>query len=280
MIAFEKYRKNHPFLVCIDSDGCAMDTMDIKHFRCFGPCMIREWGLEKWEEALVEKWNEVNLYTMTRGINRFLALEKILEEADEKYCRIEGMEELAKWVRNAKALSNQSVKEAWEQTGNPVFQKALSWSEAVNLSITNLPVESKKPFSGVREAIFKAHQQADVAIVSSANADAVVEEWDMHGFMEAVDICLTQNEGSKAFCISKMLEMGYEKDHVLMVGDAPGDKTAAKTNGVLYYPILVKHEEESWRRFVDEAWPRFLAGTYEGDYQQKLNREFEENLKG
>ena len=31
-----------PFLLCVDSDGCAMDTMNIKHFRCFGPCFADE----------------------------------------------------------------------------------------------------------------------------------------------------------------------------------------------------------------------------------------------
>lgn len=34
----------HPscdFLICIDSDGCAIDTMNIKHIRCFGPCFIQ-----------------------------------------------------------------------------------------------------------------------------------------------------------------------------------------------------------------------------------------------
>ena len=42
------FKKKHEHIVCIDSDGCAMDTMNIKHYRCFGPCMIKEWGLEKW----------------------------------------------------------------------------------------------------------------------------------------------------------------------------------------------------------------------------------------
>lgn len=46
----EKYVKKKEYLVCVDSDGCAMDTMDVKHFRCFGPCMIREWRLEQWKE--------------------------------------------------------------------------------------------------------------------------------------------------------------------------------------------------------------------------------------
>ena len=45
------------FLVCVDSDGCAMDTMNIKHFRCFGPCMVEEWRLEPWRDAILERWN-------------------------------------------------------------------------------------------------------------------------------------------------------------------------------------------------------------------------------
>ncbi|MBP3277587.1 MAG: HAD family hydrolase, partial [Butyrivibrio sp.] len=61
------FKKKHEHIVCIDSDGCAMDTMNIKHYRCFGPCMIKEWGLEKWEKEILEKWNEINLFSMTRG---------------------------------------------------------------------------------------------------------------------------------------------------------------------------------------------------------------------
>ena len=52
---FESFQRKKEYLICIDSDGCAMDTMDIKHFQCFGPCMVREWGLEQWEEALLER---------------------------------------------------------------------------------------------------------------------------------------------------------------------------------------------------------------------------------
>ena len=41
------FKKKKDFLVCVDSDGCAMDTMDVKHKECFGPCLVREWKLEK-----------------------------------------------------------------------------------------------------------------------------------------------------------------------------------------------------------------------------------------
>ena len=123
-----------------------------------------------------------------------------------------------------------------------------------------------------------AHACADVAIVSSANYEAVKEEWEKFKLMDSVDLCLTQNDGSKAFCIGEMLKAGYGKDHVLMVGDAPGDKAAAEKNGVLYYPILVKKEAESWERFVSEALPKFLDGSYQSEYQEKVNKEFLENL--
>ena len=34
-------------------------------------------------------------------------------------------------------------------------------------------------------------------------------------------------------------------------------------------------EAESWRRFREEALPRFLEGTYRGEYQDALVREYE-----
>ena len=51
MTDLQHFVKNRVYLVCVDSDGCAMDTMDIKHFRCFGPCMVEEWGLEEWAQV-------------------------------------------------------------------------------------------------------------------------------------------------------------------------------------------------------------------------------------
>ena len=99
---FSGFEKKRDYLICIDSDGCAIDSMDIKHFRCFGPCMVKEWGLEAYEKELLESWNEVNLYSMTRGINRFKGLVKALTEVQEKYQPVEGLETLVKWVEESK----------------------------------------------------------------------------------------------------------------------------------------------------------------------------------
>lgn len=80
--AWEQFHRKKEFLVCVDSDGCAMNSMDVKHIQCFGPCMVEEWGLDRWREPILERWNEINLYRMTRGINRFKGLAKALREID------------------------------------------------------------------------------------------------------------------------------------------------------------------------------------------------------
>lgn len=281
MITLSEFKKTKDFLLCVDSDGCAMDTMDIKHFTCFGPCMVEEWKLEKWQNEILERWNEVNLYTMTRGINRFKGLSLALSEVNEKLCTIEGVEALAKWVEESPELSNEALeREIESRQDNEIFKKALNWSKAVNEKIKALPESKIKPFKKAREALGFAHKKADVAIVSSANLNAVLEEWERHGLLSHVDIVLTQNDGSKAFCIGELLKKGYSPENVLMCGDAPGDMQAAEKNGVYYYPILVRKETESWVEFIDEGFEKFINNSYGGKYQENKNTQFLNNLGG
>lgn len=277
-MTLQTFQKTKDFLICVDSDGCAMDTMDVKHLRCFGPCMVEEWGLEEWADPILKRWNEVNLYTMTRGINRFKGLALALREIDGKYRSIDGVDELERWVANAPALSNDGVKAAIASGGGEVLKKALHWSVQVNERINALPFEVKKPFEGVAEGLKYAHDLADIAIVSSANLQAVEEEWALYGLLEHVDILLAQNVGSKAFCIAELLKKGYETDKVLMTGDAPGDLEAARANGVFYYPILGRREGASWREFRETAVDKLTAGSYGGAYQQEKLDAFLDNL--
>lgn len=275
----EKFNKQKDFLICIDSDGCAIDTMDIKHIKCFGPCMVEEWKLEDWRKPILDSWNQVNLYTLTRGINRFKGLAVALTEINDKYIKIEGLDEFLNWTEETLELSNESLEKEIEKTTNNIcIRKALEWSIAVNKSIDLLSEEEKCPFEGVKEAIMEAKKIADIAIVSSANEKAVLDEWSHNGLLENVDIVLTQNIGSKAYCISKLIEKGYNRRNVLMVGDALGDLKAAESNEVLYYPIMVKKEKESWNRFTREALKKFVDNSYIGEYQEKIINEFKSNL--
>ena len=279
MKTFSEFERKRDFLVCVDSDGCAMDTMDVKHFRCFGPCMVEEWSLSEWNEEILRRWNEVNLYTITRGINRFKGLALALCEINEKYCRIDGAEELKAWTDSAPELSNGALEGLIGKGGcHHIFKKALSWSRNVNEAINRLPDDAKLPFPMVKEALELAHRYADVAIVSSANLGAVLEEWEMYGLLDHVDVVMSQNDGSKAYCIGKLLELGYINKKVVMCGDAPGDLSAAEKNGVYFYPILVRSEKASWEEFISEGMERLLDGSLGGEYQEKKINEFYKNL--
>lgn len=279
MITLDSFEKKKEFLVCVDSDGCAMDTMDIKHILCFGPCMVEEWKLYTWKDEILKRWNDINLYTITRGINRFNGLAKALSEIDEQYIKIDEVDDLVAWVEISPELSNAALQR--EIDANPdklIFKKALSWSKAVNDSINRLPEDKKIPFPLVREALEFAHARADVAIVSSANLEAVLEEWKTHHLIEHTDIVLAQNVGSKAFCISELIKFGYDREKIIMCGDALGDLEAAEKNGVFYYPILVKNEKSSWQEFIDNGFDRLINGEYAGEYQAQKRIQFLKNL--
>lgn len=274
------YKKQHDFLICVDSDGCAMDTMDVKHIRYFGPCMVKEWGLEQWQDQILARWNEINLYTLTRGVNRFKGLCIALSEITKQYQAIPDIEALLHWGETASVLSEASLKkEIEENPDHESLQKAFSWSQSVNKGIETLPESDKKAFEGVREALKLAHEVADIAIVSSANREAVLEEWALHGLVEHTDIVMAQDAGTKKECIRALLQKGYATHHVLMIGDAPGDMEAAQSNGVFYYPILVGQETESWQEFSQTALEHLLKGTYEGTYAEEKTQVFMKHLK-
>ena len=251
--------------------------MDIKHFRGFGPCMVEEWGLEEWAQPILARWNEINLYTMTRGVNRFKGLAMALDEINAQYTAIEGLDELEAWAASAPELSNGALEKALPAAQGPCLAKALSWSKKVNAAINALPESEKKPFDGAAAGLAAAHAAADVAVVSSANREAVEEEWARCGLLGSVDVLCCQDAGSKAACIAQLKAKGYAPDHILMVGDAPGDKAAAEKNGVWFYPILVRHEAESWAELVSTALARLTSGAY-APYGEALAEKFLANL--
>lgn len=272
------FKKKKDFLVCIDSDGCAMDTMDIKHKKCFGPKAIEIWGLQEYQDKFLDIWNNINLYSRNRGINRFKGLVMALDQLSEIGVRISDYSVIREWTETSPELSNPALEKAIVKTSNSQLKKALAWSNAVNKAISELPAEDK-PFHNVKEGLAKICTNADIAIVSSANGTAIQKEWTRHELAQYVNVLLGQEAGSKAACIKALKENEYSEDYVLMVGDAPGDLQAAQKNGVLFYPILVGKESYSWERLIHEAMMKFLDGTYRGQYQQRLIDELNSILK-
>jgi phosphoglycolate phosphatase-like HAD superfamily hydrolase len=84
--------------------------------------------------------------------------------------------------------------------------------------------------------------------------------------------------GTKAQHLDLAARGKYAPDHILMIGDAPGDLKAARANHALFYPINPGDEDKSWKRFYDEAVHKFLAGEYAGAYEASLIKEFEAYL--
>lgn len=272
---FEKKKK---FLLCIDSDGCVMDTMTIKHKSCFGPCMIEEWELHRWETEVLAIWNQINLYGITRGINRFKGLALTLAEVNGRFTPIDGVDSLLTWSREADELSNRALESvAAARSKEKIFKKTLSWSIKVNEEIDNIPVSEKLPFPSAKRAIEFARGQADVAVVSSANPDALIEEWQTHGLFSLIDTMSSQTDGSKADCIDRLVAKGYDRRGVIMCGDSAGDYEAAKKCGVLFYPIIAGRENESWQEFIFEGFGKFIDGSFKEYGDEKL-RQFYNNL--
>ena len=248
------------YLVCIDSDGCAIDSMNVKHFKCFGPIAVTEWELESIEKEFLNRWNEINLYSETRGINRFLGLAIIAEEY-----KLFGCQAIKDWTKRTKSLSN----DALSSETDPGLKKLLSWSIKVNEAIELL--EMPQPFNGVKEVIDFLASESDIAIVSSANLDAIKNEWTTGNLMDKVSFVMSQKDGSKSHCIASLISKGYDKSKILMIGDSPGDYEAANDNNISFYPITPGKEVESWETLKNQGWEEFKLGMLNPSYVMAFN---------
>ena len=285
----KEFRPKHEFFVGIDSDGCAFDTMGIKQSECFCPWMIAYFGLQPVAQAARECKDFADLFSKTRGANRHKTAKRIIAELlpDHPMTKARGFKvpqypHYFAWVDDPKSLlSNDGLKQAIDQATDPEakqeLQLALAWSERVNWAIEEI-VKGMPPFPHVRESLEKIRPLADVIVVSATPGEALIREWEEHDIAIYVKIIAGQEMGKKAQHLNYAAKGRYEKNHVLMIGDAPGDMKAARTNDALFYPINPGDEIESWKRFHDEAFDKFINGEYAGKYEQKLIAEFDSYL--
>lgn len=270
-----------PFLVGIDSDGCVFDTMEVKHKECFIPNIINSYGLQPISKFAREAAEFVNLYSKSRGINRFPALVEALEwlqkrpEVIARDIKIEIPDSLRNWIKTETKLGNPALKKAVETTGDPHLKQALDWSLAVNETVEKF-VRNVPPFPYVRESLAKLADKADMLVVSATPNDALQREWEEHNIAHFVEAICGQEVGTKKEVLTNAKK--YDTGKTLMIGDAPGDYNAAKANAALFFPINPGHEDASWKRLLDEGIDRFFGGTFAGDYQQQLLDEFDQYL--
>ncbi|GAB4377728.1 MAG: HAD family hydrolase [Calditrichia bacterium] len=273
----------HDFLVAIDSDGCAFDTMEIKHKECFIPNIILHWKLQPVSKYARMAAEFVNLYSKWRGINRFPALIMVFdllkewEEVKKREVEIPEALPLRQWIERETKLGNPALKAEVEKTGDPILKQALVWSEAVNAAVAQM-VHGVPPFPYVRQSLEMVSQWADIIVCSATPTEALRREWAEHGIDRYTRLIAGQEMGSKKEHIYLASHGKYPKERVLMIGDAPGDMRAAKGNEAKFFPINPGHEEESWERFFKEGAARFKNNQYTADYENDLIAEFEKLL--
>ncbi|TET84554.1 MAG: HAD family hydrolase [Anaerolineales bacterium] len=274
-------KPEHDFFVGIDSDGCAFDTMEVKHKECFIPNTIKYWDLQSISKYAREAAEFVNLYSKWRGINRWPALVMVfdlLRERAEVQARNVTLPEAARLrefiANDAFPKSNDGLKAYLSQYPDRELEQSMAWTAAVNAAVTDM-VHGIPPFPYVRESLAFMADKADMIVVSATPVEALTREWEEQEIAQYVRVIAGQEMGKKALHLELAARGKYQPNHILMIGDAPSDMRAARTNDALFYPINPGQEEESWSRFYEEAVHKFFAGEYTGEYEVTLIDKFE-----
>ena len=285
----KNFKPKKSYFVGIDSDGCAFDTMGIKQRECFCPLLIGYFGLQPVAQAARECKEFADLFSKTRGFNRHKTTKRIIAEllpshpmVKARNFQVPQFPHYFAWVDDPNSLlSNDGLKRAIGETSNPdargELENALAWSERVNAAIKDI-VKGMPPFPFVRESLEKITPLADVIVVSATPCEALTREWQEHDIAKYAEVIAGQEMGKKAEHLNYATKGRYEKNHILMVGDAPGDMKAARANDALFYPINPGDEAKSWKRFHDEAFDNFFTGQYAGIYEEKVIAEFDKYL--
>ena len=276
------FQPTKDFFVGIDSDGCVFDSMEIKHKECFVPMFIKHFGLQPVSKYAREVWEFVNLYGKTRGINRFPALSNALNflkdrpEVQARNVQIPSSEAVDEWIARETKLGNATL-EAEVKGGNNNLDLVYAWSTAVNAQVEDI-VHGVPPFPLVRECFEKIREKADAMCISQTPVDALQREWGENQLDGYIAMIAGQEMGTKTEHLKFAAASKYEATRILMIGDAPGDFKAAKSNFALFYPINPGHEEASWQRLFDEALDKFFNEEFAGAYEDALVAEFNKCL--
>ena len=286
--ALRDFEPRHEYFVGVDSDGSVFGTMEIKQRECFCPWTIACFGLQPVAQAARECREFADLFSKTRGANRHKTLKRILAEllpthpmVKARGFQVPQFPHYFAWVDDPSSLlSNAGLRQTADKATSEAraeLELALAWSERVNWAVGEI-VRDMPPFPFVRESLERMQGKADVIVVSGTPAEALVREWTEHDIARYAAVIASQEMGTKTQHLSYATKGRYRKNRVLMIGDAPSDIKAAKANDALFYPVNPGREVESWKRFHDEAFDRFLSGEYAGVYEAELIAEFDSYL--
>jgi phosphoglycolate phosphatase-like HAD superfamily hydrolase len=282
-LQLKNLKPHKDFFIGIDSDGCVFGSMEPKQKEFFCPNVLKHYGLFPISTIARETWEFVNLYSQTRGINRFLALITCFEllgkrkDVIDTGFQVPDLSALKKWTANETRLGNPTLEAYAGRVHDRDIDLALTWSKTINAEIKQW-LHGIVPFAFVMESLDKITSYADAMVVSQTPLEALTREWANHDLTKFVRCIAGQEYGTKGEHLSLAAKNKYPDDRILMIGDAPGDLKAAKMNGVLFFPINPGNEAKSWQRFYDEGADRFFKGEFQGNYEKMLIEEFNQYL--
>ena len=183
----------------------------------------------------------VNLYSKSRGINRFPALDRDARVAAEA---ARGAGPRRRRSRCPRAWSSgssakpSSPTRRWpkrsEATGDPDLKQALAWSKAVNETDRKDRPRRAAVSVSCASAWKSSTAKADLLVVSATPNEALKREWEEHDLAKYVAAICGQEIGTKKESLA--VAKKYPPHHTLMIGDAPGDYKAARANNALVLP--------------------------------------------
>lgn len=284
--------KTKEFFVGIDSDGTAFDSMKIKHTDSFIPAAIEVFGLEECRESFQTIEERINLYSLTRGINRFPGLLMTFEELKnvwdsmqhrtgfrDEYNPLAGLEALQEYVESGYPFSNEGFRAWLEKNPSSFGQKVLRWSELGDVYFEKL-TKNLEPYDGVMETVEYMRQKADIMVISAASSKSLEKDWGRVGLTEKVNFIAGQEFGKKAEQLIYAREKGIAADKMLMLGDATGDYEAAKKAGAWFYPIIPGRETECWKQLRETYFDMFINQQYSDAVEAELYSRFVHSLEG
>jgi phosphoglycolate phosphatase-like HAD superfamily hydrolase len=281
--SLKNLKPGHDYFIGIDSDGCVFDSMEVKQKEFFIPNALKYFNLFPISKILRETWEFVNLYSVNRGGNRFPAMIKVfdlLAERDEikgTGIKLPDLSSLKEWVNTETKLGNASLRKYYEEHKDRSLETVLNWSETVNKEISEW-LHDIPPFPHAKKSMERISQIADIIVISQTPLEALEREWLENDLKKFVSLIAAQEHGTKAEHIALAAKGKYPENKILLIGDAFGDMNAAKTNGVLFYPVMPGKEDNSWERLLNEGLEKFMNGTFAGSYEESLLREFRKSL--
>ncbi len=284
--ALYDFEPQHEFFVGIDSDGCVFNSMEVKHNDCFSVNLVKHFGLASISRQVHQAWDFVNLYSTTRGTNRFKAILLVCDFLREMSLvqkmgvAVPELSHLREWSETETKLGNPALQASIDSaTGErrDELSQVMAWSLGVNESVAEI-VYNLPPFPGVRETLQRLQGKSDVIVVSATPDEALIREWAEHEIDAYVALIAGQEMGTKTEHLTITTKNRYPENHVLMLGDSPGDLKAARDVGALFFPVNPGSEDTSWQLFLDEAMDKFFNGQYAGTYEDALIDKFQELL--